>query len=433
MTAVVKWTFEDYWQGAGKTSTFYFSGAPVDFIVPDTTTVITATLVGGAGGGEDIDYVPAGGRVVVQFPVTPGETLRLRVGGDGGRVIPTTSPAPGGWNGGAPGGSGAVNGHSPGYGGGGATDIRQGGDTLADRIAAAGGGGGNSGEGWSYAGGAGGPGTGESGHSSTYETATSGHTITAPVSIANYWGGKGGSSTAGGDGGPGGGDDGARGVGGAGADNSTGNGGGGGGGGWYGGGGGGKSPSVTGLTHTISPNGAGGGGGSNGVADGVTVITNSRGRRVNAPEPSYIVLEWQSEETDSYTFLINPNDGGAATIQKSISMTQTVGPNRVNILQEGQNQAPTLDFSGFILEQTQLEALETWYDRRTLIKVTDDLGREYYGVFNKFTPKRIRRASNFWYHQYEAEFTLSAYRTASGVWLYGRMPRGSASAQSDDG
>lgn len=135
---------------------------------------------------------------------------------------------------------------------------------------------------------------------------------------------------------------------------------------------------------------------------------------------------WQTQENPSdppvqYTFDINPNDNGAVTIQKNIQMSQTVGPNRVNVLQEGQNQAPILAFSGVILNQQQLEAMELWYDRRVLIKITDDLGREYYGVFSQFTPKRVRRASNFWYHSYDAQFTLSAYKNASGDWLYGRV------------
>lgn len=418
MTAVVKWTFEDYWQGQGKTATFYYTGAPEQFVVPETTTVIKATLHGGSGGGEYIDNVWQGGRLVCVFPVTPGETLNIRVGGDGSRTINSQNGDVGGYNGGGNAGN-SIEGmphHSAGYPGGGASDIRRGGDDLAHRIAVAAGAGGNSGEAYSHLGGHANGGAGR-----------------GPVEGNDlfYYGGKGATATAPGSGGvnnavPNG--NGSLGQGGHGR-GSLENGAGGGGGGWFGGGGGGST-----LTSgVVLGQSGGGGGGSNGVGDGVQIIASGYGLTTVSPDYAYVSLEYL-ETADQYVFEINPNDGGAATISKSIAMTQTVGPNRVNILQEGQSQAPLLDFSGIILTQQQLEAMEYWFDRRVLVKIVDDLGREYYGVFSKFAPKRVRRASNFWYHTYDAEFTLSAYKNASGNWLYGRMPNvNSAQVSGDEG
>lgn len=411
MSAVVKWTFEDYWASQGQTVTFYETDSVVNFQVPDTVSVIQVTMRGGAGGGENIDNVCEGGYLVAQIPVTSGETLTLRVGGNGGRVIPGATGAAGGFNGGGAGGNGVASGRG-GYGGGGATDIRQGGDALSNRVAVAGGGGGNSGEGYSNTGGAGGADIGQAGTSLTYEN--------FPLNAPNYWAGQGGTQTAGGAGGPGGGQPGAQGLGGNGVNNPSGNGAGGGGAGWYGGGGGGVGTGAMIDGHQVAPNGGGAGGGSNGVAAGVTVVTNSQGTKSVYPEDPFIAIEY-TEQADIYTWEINPNDGGTPTVIKNILMSQTVGPNRVNILQEGQSQAPLLDFSGVILTQTQLEAMEDWFNRRILIKVTDDLGREFYGVFSTWTPKRVRRSSNPWYHTYDAEFTLSAYRNASGDWMYGRV------------
>jgi hypothetical protein len=399
MTAVVKWVFEDYWQGQNHTVTHYYTGAAVDFVVPDSTSVIQAVLRGGAGGGEIIDNVPGGGTLVVQFPVTPGETLRLRVGGDGARII-NTSGAAGAFNGGGPGGDSGGGTHSGGYEGGGATDIRQGGDDLAHRIAAAAAGGGNSGEHISYVGGVGGPSGGKA-HS---------------VSPNWPYGGSGATPTAGGVGGQGNTGHpeavGTLGQGGTGRSSGTYNGAGGGGAGWYGGGGGGIAAPTN--------DAGGGGGGSNGVATGITVLANGAGSYAKFHDAPMISLEF-TEQADRYVMAINPNDGGAISVQKNIMMSQTVGPNRVNILQEGTSQAPLLTFSGVILTQDQLEAMERWYDRRVFIKLTDDLGRQYFGVFSKWAPKRIRRASNFWFHTYEAEFTVSGYKNASGLWVYGRV------------
>ncbi len=77
----------------------------------------------------------------------PGETLRVRVGGWGGEAVGPT-PGAGGWNGGGDGGGVRLSGRAPGKagsGGGGATDVRRGGDGLEHRIIVAAGGSGGAG------------------------------------------------------------------------------------------------------------------------------------------------------------------------------------------------------------------------------------------------------------------------------------------------
>jgi hypothetical protein len=131
---------------------------------------------------------------------------------------------------------------------------------------------------------------------------------------------------------------------------------------------------------------------------------------------------WQTGPTPySYTWEINPNDGGSPTVEKNMTILQNTGPNRMNLVQEGANQVPTIAFSGSILTQAHYEALELWYDRRVLIKLTDDLLRTFYGVFSSFSPKRSRRAFNPWYHTYDAQFHVTAYYSASGQRVYGRI------------
>lgn len=425
MTAVVKWTFEDYWRGQEQSVNYIESGIVQQFTVPDGCYVVKVTLRGGAGGGTSNQAT--GGYVQGYLPVTPGEVLNIRVGGNGGNRD-TTHAGAGGWNGGGNGFDGTINPlnrsitNTGGCGGGGASDIRQGGDGLGNRVAVAAGGGGN--------GGGDAPGlVGDQASAPPSVTLSQGSPLHPPAPIANLlhyaYGGSATTTAPGSAGELSTSQAGSLGAGGN-AGNASGldtggriNGAGGGGAGYYGGGGGGYT-----ISFDFPANGCGGGGGSNytGGLDADYPISSARGTQIsgaNLPTPSVEVAYVQTNV--AYQFEINPNDNGAVSIQKSIMMNQTTGPNRVNILQEGQNQAPLLDFSGVILTQTQLEAMETWYDRRVFIKITDDLGREYYGVFSKFTPKRIRRASNFWYHNYDAEFTLSAYRTASGNWLYGRV------------
>lgn len=252
---------------SGNDSTvFSYSGAQAFFVVPPCVGTVTIrawgaqgenALVGGATGG-------LGGYATGTLSVTPGETLYVYVGGQSG------------YNGG---GMGGINGNSVfsgppigtygGYGGG-ASDVRQGGSALVNRVAVAGGGGGAGHNGvWPGCQTAGPGGNGGAGGASTGGTGTAG--VGTPCNCAGGGGagGAGGSQVSGGlhgmyagntaclrtSWGPG--NDGQLGIGGTGSvlyHNGTG-GGGGGGGGYYGGGSGGNGSDTT--------PGGGGGGGSN--------------------------------------------------------------------------------------------------------------------------------------------------------------------------
>lgn len=129
----------------------------------------------------------------------------------------------------------------------------------------------------------------------------------------------------------------------------------------------------------------------------------------------------QGSSPYTYTFEINPNEGGSPTIQKNMTALSNVGPNRGAILQEGNAAPPELAFSGVILTQTQYEVMEAWFDKRLALEITDDLGRKFRGVFSRWEPQRTRRAFNPWYHTYNAGFSVAGYKSASGVVRYGKF------------
>jgi len=205
------------------TETFEFTGDEQTWTVPEGNENVIVRLwgAGGADGSGDSQYRQGSGRdggyTEGTLSVTPGQALRIYVGGG-------ANGASGGFNGGGNAGSGA----SSGGGGGGGTDIRQGGDSLSDRVAVAGGGGGGGGaasSSYENGGRNGGTGGGVEGNSGSGFSA----------------GGDGGTQTEGGAGGDGtgfsNGEDGSFGQGGDGSGVSGGQPGAGGGG-WYGGGGG---------------------------------------------------------------------------------------------------------------------------------------------------------------------------------------------------
>ncbi len=133
------------WFGAafGQISTTYtYTGGMQTYTVPGGVTTLTLDVKGAQGGfGYNAPSSPpgSGGRVQAVLTVTPGEVLNIYVGGKGVDGTATAGGL-GGYNGGGLGGT--WSGGRCGGGGGGASDIRKGGNTLANRVVVASGGGG---------------------------------------------------------------------------------------------------------------------------------------------------------------------------------------------------------------------------------------------------------------------------------------------------
>ena len=142
--------------------TFNFTGAQQTWTVPAGVTSINVDVQGAQGGQTSYGTAGLGGRTQATIPVSPGATIIVNVGGQG-------NYSTGGWNGGGtPYGCGCVGG------GGGASDIRIGGNALANRAIVAGGGGG-AGYYWNWNndhGGNGGGLTGEAGKTNNNYNAT---------------------------------------------------------------------------------------------------------------------------------------------------------------------------------------------------------------------------------------------------------------------
>lgn len=250
--------------GTSCTITFAYTGDFYQWSAPVSGT-FTLELWGAQGGNAEnatpnLTIGGKGGYAKGDLTVTSGQALYIYVGGQGtSSGTSLSNQLSGGYNGGAVGYNGD-NVNYRGAGGGGATDIRTGGSTLANRVIVAGGGAGGAqftGYGTNY------PGAG--GGSSGVDGSTSGFDVTRTHN------GKGGSQISGGTGGQNGGvaGSGTLGNGGAGVSGHS-YGSAGGGGGYYGGGGGGA--------------GMGAGGGS-GYVGGVATTTLTAGN-ATMPNPT---------------------------------------------------------------------------------------------------------------------------------------------------
>ena len=260
--------------GWAQTTTFNFTGGVQTYTVPSGIFEVQIEALGGAGQVMTLEqYDPSigglGGRATGALAVTPGQVLNIFVGGAG-------IDGAGGYNGGGVGGFGTRS-SAPMSGfagsGGGASDVRVGGVTLADRVIVAGGGGGG---GRDYVNGSCQPcGTGGNGGAGGALVGTNGIDAGPGNSSAGLYphpdsGGSGGDQVMGGAGGMGtgpNGNPGILGVGGDGIDGTQSTASAGGGGGYYGGGAG--SGSVGG-SGTAGGGGAGGSSYLGGVTSGMT-------------------------------------------------------------------------------------------------------------------------------------------------------------------
>ncbi len=126
--------------------TFTYTGSAQQWTVPAGVISIDIDAYGAEGGkgqrGSAVNQYPGkGGRVQATISVTPGDTLNIYIGEKGKDANNSASGGGvGGWNGG---GNGSTYSTGGGGGGGGASDIREVGTDLTDRIIVAGAGGGS--------------------------------------------------------------------------------------------------------------------------------------------------------------------------------------------------------------------------------------------------------------------------------------------------
>jgi hypothetical protein len=262
--------------------TFLYTGKKQSFKVPVGVKWITVVARGAAGNGYSLrdsygyhEFFGRGGRVFAIVPVKAGEELYVFVGGKGTSL--------GGFNGG--GNPGGESSGSDGFGGGGASDVREGGDALGNRILVAGGGAAqgyswkrdsscSGGRGGGVIGGTGGCGSGGSG--GTQKSGGAGGVGASGSEPGEP--GDAGSLGRGGDGGRGG----------AGSGYNQGGGGGGGGGGYYGGGGGGGGDGY----YQYGEPGGGGGGGSSYIVPKARNFRSWQGWK-NATGNGLVVFSWK--------------------------------------------------------------------------------------------------------------------------------------------
>lgn len=121
------------------------------------------------------------------------------------------------------------------------------------------------------------------------------------------------------------------------------------------------------------------------------------------------VVRWKFDDPillTSYTFTINPSAGGSPALAKQFDYANTSAQGGKAIVFQGRDQVQKLTFDGVILDQASYDAMVLWFNKKNQIKVTDDLGRILYVIFETFTPKRERAVHYPWKHSYSVTATI---------------------------
>lgn len=122
------------------------------------------------------------------------------------------------------------------------------------------------------------------------------------------------------------------------------------------------------------------------------------------------VLRWELFDptvSETYVFYINPSQGGSPTYQKNITAQATTAPGGKTLLFEGADSPQTFEFSGTILNQGMYDAMLHWYNKRRQVRITDDLGRQFWIYITQFEATRKRVAPPN--HQWKHDFKISAF------------------------
>lgn len=108
----------------------------------------------------------------------------------------------------------------------------------------------------------------------------------------------------------------------------------------------------------------------------------------------------------SYTFDVNPREGGTPTYEKTMTYTNTAGGEGRVLAYEGRDKPLDAQFSGVILTEDQYDSMLEWFQVRNQIYLTDDLGRVFTIYITRFESKRVRARSHPWKHEYTCSYVI---------------------------
>jgi hypothetical protein len=124
------------------------------------------------------------------------------------------------------------------------------------------------------------------------------------------------------------------------------------------------------------------------------------------PGGTFSPVRWQFNDLadgTSYVFEINPNADGSPQRRRNLTAVPTTAADGAPVVFEGTTGPPTGQFSGVLHSQAQYDAFVTWFKKRTIVQISDDLGRWQRVYITSFKPT----AAFSYRHPNRAKYTVT--------------------------
>lgn len=120
-------------------------------------------------------------------------------------------------------------------------------------------------------------------------------------------------------------------------------------------------------------------------------------------------VAWKLEDlstSEAYYWEINPKDWSLPH-RKNLTYATTAAPGGRVVAFEGRDEPRKATYSGTVLTEGQYNNLVYWFSKRHQMKLTDDLGNEYFVYITAFDIQRSFHSATFpWRHSYNGEMLI---------------------------
>ena len=113
---------------------------------------------------------------------------------------------------------------------------------------------------------------------------------------------------------------------------------------------------------------------------------------------------WDPVLGTTLTFPINPAESFLPHREKEFTLQTTTQGKLLAF--EGNEKAQEFNFSGTFLDQNSYNFMVNWFNKRYQLRLTDDLGNQFWIYLKSFSPKRKRSSNYKWAFTYDATAVL---------------------------
>lgn len=103
----------------------------------------------------------------------------------------------------------------------------------------------------------------------------------------------------------------------------------------------------------------------------------------------------------TYNLPVNPNAASTPKRKRTLTYQATAAGNQIKY--EGRSSPNIINFSGDILNEAQFRSFQVWTRKRKQVRITDDLGQNFWVYFKSFSPSRQKAQEYNWMMSYSVE------------------------------